>query len=230
MKLFKQFSLSLLALAAATAASANTSQSFNATTATVNVDTAYLSANGYTVSALGSSTYDSSTGMATDPVTGVAIDGTASTGPITVSFDGNSGVAITKGLTTAKLTNFSFDTANDTLYGNLSVGFLLNLPNQALLTATNVAGDFGGSALNNVGTSGSPRTLNLLASNFVLADGLKTLLSSNGVDPNSVSFVASIVQSVSVGSVTAAVPEPSTYALMGLGLVGIALARRRQAK
>jgi len=41
--------------------------------------------------------------------------------------------------------------------------------------------------------------------------------------------VAGLVKSVNVGTVTVpGIPEPSTYALMGVGLVGIAFARRNR--
>ena len=228
MMYFKQFAVAALAIAAAASASA-TSQPFTATSGSVTLDTTYLSANGYTVGALGSATYNASTGVLSgDPLS--AVTTSANPGPLTASFDATSGLSLTKGTTTVKLTNFSFDAATNSLFGNISVGFLLNLTNQSLLTATTVAGDFGGSSLSSVATSSTARTLNLAASSFVLSDAFSTLLSSNGITPSTVSFVASIVKNVNVGKVsTPTVPEPSTYALMGLGLVGIALAGRRKA-
>jgi hypothetical protein len=224
MKYFKQFTMSFLAVAA-TAASAATNQPFVATTASVTLDTTYLTTNGYTVGTLGSSTYNASTGVLTDPVQ--AVSNAANPGALSIDFSDASGMSLTKGLSTAKLSNFTFDLATNSLIGDVKVGLLLNLTGQSLLTATTVAGDFGGSSLYSVGTSASSRTLNLSASNFVLSQDLKDLLSSNGLDPASMSFVASIVKSVNIGTVTAAVPEPSTYALMGLGLVGISLVARR---
>jgi hypothetical protein len=223
MKLIKYFSVSLLAVAA-TAAMADTAQPFVAANATVTLDTSYLTTNGYTAKALGSSVYNAANGTVTDPLSGVSIVGSGTTGALDVTFNSASGMSLTKGLTTAKLTNFSYDAATQTLFGNISVGILLNLTNQSLLTANTVIGEFGGSALTNVTTSAATRSLNMFATDFVLSEDLKTLLSSNGVDPTAVAFVAGMVKSVAVGTV----PEPTTYALMGLGLVGIAFARRKQ--
>jgi len=225
MKYFKQFSMAFLAVAA-TAASAATNQPFTATSASVTLDTSYLTTNGYTVSNVGSATYNSSTGVLTDPVSAVSL--ATSPGPIDITFASGAGLSLKKGLSTVKLLNFSYDASTNSLFGDISAGLLLNLTNQSLLTATTVAGDFGGSALGNVSTSASTRTLNLSASNFVLSDAFQTFLTNNGVDPTSMAFVASIVKSVNIGTVTPAVPEPGTYALMGLGLVGIALTARRK--
>lgn len=229
MKFFKQFSMSLLAVAA-TAASAATSQPFVATSASVALDTSYLSANGYTVTAVGSATY--SGGVLTDPVQAVNL--TSSPGPVTIDFSDTSGMAIKKGLTTVKLTNFTYDAATNSLFGDISAGLLLNLTNQSLLTATTVVGNFGGTVvgpdvfgaeeLTSVTNSAISRRLGLSATNFVLSDAFNTFLTDNGVDPAAMAFVATMVKSVTIG----AVPEPSTYAMMGLGLVGIIMTARRK--
>lgn len=224
MKFLKHIAVSFLAVAAAAASA--TSQPFVAGSGSVTLDTSYLTANGYTVGTVGSATYNAATGVLTDPLQGIST--TTNPGALTVDFSDTSGLSLKKGLTTVKLFDFSFDVATQSLYGTITSGIFLNLPNQSLLTATTLAGDFGGSALTSVGNSATARKLNMVASDFVLSESFKTFLAEQGVDPTAVSFVAGIVKSVNVGSVAPPVPEPSTYALMGIGLVGIAMTRRRR--
>ncbi len=222
MKFLKQITvMSFLAVAATSAFSA--AQPFVAGNASVTLDTTYLNENGYTVGVLGSSTYDPDTGVVTDPLQNITT--ATNPGALNINFSDASGLSLKKGLITVKLFDFAFDVATQSLFGRITSGLFLNIPTQSLLTATNLAGDFGGSALDNVGNSSTARQLNLAASDFVLSESFKTYLISQDLDPTAVSFVAGLVKSVNVGDVPV-IPEPSTYALMGVGLVGIALARR----
>jgi hypothetical protein len=226
MKSLKKISFIALALASGIASAA--SQPFTATSASVTVDQAYITSLGYTASALGSATYNSTTGVLTDPVASMSI--ATSPGPLLVTFATGAGIRLAQSfIVGVNLTNFTFNLADNTLYGDVTA---LGLTNQALLTAGTIASTFttGSTVASGSGVTASSTTgtLGLLASNFRLADDF--IVKAGGADKAaSFQFIATLVKEVKIGTV-ASVPEPSTYALMGLGLVGISLvARRRRA-
>lgn len=221
--------------AVAGAASAATSQPFTPTSATVIIDSATVanSLNGYTLAGTGGATLSGSN--IAIGVQGVSLN--TSPGPLVIDFTDAAGLRLTKAFNpTITLTNFSFDLANNTLSGDLLVGSallpLLKLTNQSLLTSTNTLSSFGSVAGTNVASSTTARALGLSASNFELSSGFQSYLTAAELNPADYGYLASLIKEIKVGTVVAtpAIPEPSTYALMGLGLVGIAaVSRRRQA-
>jgi PEP-CTERM motif len=236
---FKQFSASLVAVAAAAvvAPAMAAVQPINATSATVLIDSATLSANlaGYAVAAVGSATYNATTGILTDPVASVSTS--TNPGPITVALDASSGLKFTKLFSpTITLSGFSMDAATGELFGNMKVASgiitVIDIQNQSVLKATSFVSSLGTSVGTSVSNSTVKRDLGLSASNFVLSESfIDYMANTYNLDANQFGYLAGLVKEVKIGTVykpVGAVPEPSTYALMGLGLVGMAFVARRK--
>ncbi|MEY4764024.1 MAG: hypothetical protein RI907_697 [Pseudomonadota bacterium] len=239
---FKQFSVSMMAVAAVAAAAPAmaATQPFNATNATVVVDSATIAANlqGYTIGTVGSATYNATTGVMTEPVS--AVTTATNPGAMMVALDSASGLKFTKsGAPTITLSGFTIDASTGELIGSLKVTqgifTVLNVQNQSVLKATSFASSLGTDIGTAVTSSTTSRALGVSASNFVLSQSFIDYVATNfDMDATQFGYLANLVQSVNIGTVAlpggSKVPEPSTYALMGLGLVGMSLvARRKQA-
>jgi PEP-CTERM motif len=228
---FKQFSASLVAVAAAAVVAPAMAA---VQPITVLIDAATLSSNlsGYAVAAVGNATYNATTGILTDPVASVTTS--TNPGPMTVSLDASSGLKFTKLFSpTITLSGFSLDAATGELFGNMKVASgiitVVDIQNQSVLKATSFASSLGTNAGTSVTSSTTARSLGLSASNFVLSQSfIDYMANTYNLDANQFGYLAGLVKEVKIGTVTTAVPEPSTYALMGLGLVGMAFVARRK--
>jgi hypothetical protein len=196
--------------AAVAVAAAMAAHGAMAANATVKLDTSVLSS--YTVAGVGADTYNASTGTLTAPID--AANTTASL----IDFGNNDGFSLSLTVLFAKqtlsFTNFSYNVNNKTLYGTLK-------GTGSLLSDVSFTGD-----LLVAGTSSTASNV-LTASSFSVASGLGAYLTDAGLSASYQTTIASSIKSVSV-PVTPAVPEPSTYALMALGLAGISLIARQK--
>lgn len=182
----------------------------SAATSAVAVDANFLTTNKLTLAGTGGSSY--TTGNLVIPVS------TAT--QLLVEFVDAAGFSVkTAGLLsgTATFSNLSINVNTGTVFGDMvGSGILTGLAytgGKDLLTGT----------VSGLGTS------TLTFSNFAVSDGFGAFLTDAGASPTAVP-VGSIVKSITVSGVAVpAVPEPSTYALMLLGLGGIAVAARRKA-
>ncbi len=144
-----------------------------------------------------------------------AVGGNAQVGDLDVKFNADGSAAIYGKIVGAALdgTAVNFN------------GLLFNV------TAANISG-----ATAFPGTAGTyTTTLNSLA---ITTDGFNALATVFGLDPTGLGYTSlqsaasnfGVLTSTITATAVAAVPEPSTYALMGLGLVGMGLVSRRRAK
>lgn len=136
----------------------------------------------------------------------------------TVITDPSAGVTLTRNSTVITLNDFKVDRDTRTLLGDITIGGTIT-QDIALYTFTSVTEDMTDPANRKVNATGM----------FITELALNTLGDALGVPTFLRPAVAQVDFGTLVGDVqVAAIPEPSTYLLMGLGLAGVGLLKRRR--
>lgn len=149
------------------------------------------------------------------PITGGTVTGGTVVDVITAP---DAGVSLTKGSTVISLGDFRVDVATKSLYGDITIGSNV-VQDTKLYTFTTLVNEALEPGKFKVSASGM----------FITETALNTLGDALGVPVFLRPAVAGVDFGTLTGNVTAAVPEPSTYAMLALGLAGIgAYSKRRR--
>lgn len=180
---------------------------------------------GATFSALGTASYDSTTAQISEAFTSVTMSSSAATDFLGYT-DSASGFSLTSNGSTLTITNISYSEASKSLSGTLAVGGVTKYTGAILSSTTaSVSESFNASLGTGYLSTGNLYLTTGAAQAMLTAFGLSTIYTSFVTGTNFGTFAADVT-----AAATVAVPEPGTYALMGLGLVGIAsVVRRRRA-
>ncbi|WP_290874164.1 PEP-CTERM sorting domain-containing protein [Aquabacterium sp.] len=225
-----------VALASLTVAAAAQAAAFTAPTSavlTLSSDITGALGSSATISALGSATYNSASNVLSESFTSVSMSSGAATDLIGLT-NAASGFAISTtsgGVTkTLNVTGISYSNATKSLSAVLTMDSVQKYSGVFLTSATtpSVSETFNAALGTGLLTTGSLNLTSSSATAVLSAFGLSTSALYVGF-LQGVNFGTLKVDVTAAASVTPSVPEPGTYALMGLGLVGIAaVARRRQ--